>query len=40
MASGFAVAVAALDPVIIGTISGDLNEGELAAYYVLARWDW
>ena len=41
-ATGLAAALVALDPIIIGTttISGYPNEGELAAHYVLARWDW
>ncbi len=41
-ATGVAAALVALDPIIIGntTLSGDPNEGEPAAHYVLARWDW
>ncbi len=41
-AAGVAAALVALDPIIIGTttVSGHPNEGELAAHYVLARWDW
>lgn len=41
-ATGLAATLAALDPIVIGTttISGDSNEGELAAHYILARWDW
>ncbi len=41
-AAGVAAALVALDPIIIGTttISGQPNEGELAAYFMLARWDW
>ena len=37
-----AATVAVLDPAIIGvtTMSGYPNEGELAAHYILARWDW
>lgn len=41
-ATGVVAALVALDPIIIGTttISGQPNEGELAAYFMLARWDW
>ena len=41
-AAGVAAALVALDPIIIGTttLSGDANDGEIAAHYVLARWDW